>query len=91
MASAAAEKKWPRESQCWAFSASTSRMYASWTKAVALERLPRLLLGYPLGSQAAQFVVDQRQELFGSLAVALLDGGENSGDLVHRMYPALWG
>ena len=26
MASAAAEKKWPRESQCWALSTSTSRM-----------------------------------------------------------------
>src|SRR5262249_39579569 len=40
MASAAAAKKWPRLSQCWAFSTSTSRRFTSWTKAVAWSVCP---------------------------------------------------
>jgi hypothetical protein len=40
-----------------------------------LERLPGLFVGQLLGSQAAQLVVDQRQELLGGVRVALLDGG----------------
>ena len=34
LASAAAAKKWPRLSQCRAFSLPTRRRYASWTRAV---------------------------------------------------------
>ena len=48
-----------------------------------LERLARLLLGQPLGRQLAQLVVDQRQELLGRLRVALLDGREDAGHVVH--------
>ena len=53
-----------------------------------LERLARLLLGQPLGGQLAQLVVDQRQELLGRLGVALLDGREDAGDVVHREPPS---
>ena len=48
-----------------------------------LERLARLLLRQPLGGELAQLVVDQRQELLGRLRVALLDGREDAGDVVH--------
>ena len=48
-----------------------------------LERLAGLLLGQPLGGQLAQLVVDQRQELLGRLRVALLDGREDAGHVVH--------
>ena len=48
-----------------------------------LERLPGLLLGQPLRGQLAQLVVDQRQELLGGLRVALLDGREDAGHVVH--------
>jgi len=40
MASAAAAKKWPRLAQCWTVSTSTSRKYASCTKAVAWRDWP---------------------------------------------------
>jgi hypothetical protein len=49
------------------------------------------LVRHLLSRQPAQLVVDQREELLGSLSVALLDGGEDSGDLVHRVHPALRG
>ena len=48
-----------------------------------LERLAGLLLRQLLGGQLAQLVVDQRQELLGRLRVALLDGREDAGDVVH--------
>ena len=48
-----------------------------------LERLPRLLLGQLLRRQLAQLVVDQRQELLGGVRVALLDGGQDAGDITH--------
>ena len=41
MASAAAAKKWPRPFQSGPASPPTSRRYASWTRAVGLERLAR--------------------------------------------------
>jgi hypothetical protein len=41
-----------------------------------LKRLPRLLQREFLGRQPAQLVVDQRQELLGSVRVALLDAGQ---------------
>ena len=49
IASAAAAKKCPRLSQCWAFSTSTSRMYASCTSAVACSVCP----GFSWASLAA--------------------------------------
>ena len=49
-----------------------------------LERLPGLLLGQPLRGQLAQLVVDQRQQLLGGLRVALLDGREDAGHVIHR-------
>src|SRR5438034_178185 len=33
--------------------------------------------------QLPQLFVDERQELLGSLRIALLDGGENAGDVGH--------
>jgi hypothetical protein len=39
-----------------------------------LERLPRFLMGQPLRRQLAQLVVNKRQELLGSVGVALLNG-----------------
>src|SRR5262245_8828744 len=48
-----------------------------------LERLAGLLLSYPLGSEPAQFVVDQRQQLLGGVRVAGLDGGQDTRDLGH--------
>ena len=48
-----------------------------------LQRLPGLLLGQPLRGQLAQFVVDQRQELLRGVRVALLDGGQDAGDVIH--------
>ena len=49
-----------------------------------VERLARLLLGQLLGRQLAQLVVDQGQELLGGLRVALLDGRQDAGYVVHR-------
>ena len=49
-----------------------------------LKRLPRLLLGEPLGREFAQLLVDQRQKLGGGVWVALLDGGQDAGHLAHR-------
>src|SRR5262245_25968038 len=48
-----------------------------------LERLPGLLLGQLLRREAAQLIVDQRQQLIGSVRVALLDGRQDAGDLAH--------
>ena len=48
-----------------------------------LQRLARLLLGQPLGRELAQLVVDQRQELLRGVRVALLDGGQDAGDVTH--------
>ena len=81
MASAAAAKKWPRSSKCWS---PTSRRYASWTRAVAFEGVPGVLRGHPRGREFSQLVVDQRQQLIGRLAVALLDGREDAGDVAHH-------
>src|SRR5439155_465134 len=45
-----------------------------------------LLLGELLGGEAAQAVVDQRQQLLGRVGVALLDGGQNARDVSHWRY-----
>ena len=77
MASAAAAKKCPRESQCCDCRPPTSRRYASCTGCRGLQGLPRILGGHFLRGQAAQLFVDQRQKLFGRLTIALLDGSQN--------------
>src|SRR5262249_33193884 len=48
-----------------------------------LERLAWLLLRESLCGELAQLVVDQRQELFGGMAVPLLNGREDACDLAH--------
>ena len=48
-----------------------------------LERMARALPGHLVRSQAAQFIVNQRQQLVGRLGVALLDGGEHLRNIVH--------
>ena len=48
-----------------------------------LEGLPRRLLGQAVGGELAQLVVDQRQQLLGSVRVALLDGRQDVGDITH--------
>ena len=82
MASAAAAKKWPRPFQCGACRADEPQVGLV-DQGGRLERLPRLLLGQLLGRQLAQLVVDQRQELLGGVRVALLDGGQDAGDVGH--------
>jgi hypothetical protein len=52
-----------------------------------LERLAGFLTGHLGGRQAAQRVVDQREELLGGLRVALLDCREDAGDVVHQRSP----
>ena len=83
MASAAAAKKWPRPSQSRAGSSPTSRRYASWTRAVAWSVWPGVSAGQPGGGELAQLVVDEREQLGGGLGVALLDGGQDVGDVGH--------
>src|SRR5262245_34520176 len=41
-----------------------------------LQGLPGLFLGHPLGSQFAQFIIDQRQQLLSGVPIALLDGAQ---------------
>src|SRR5262249_44455754 len=48
-----------------------------------VERLPERFLGELVGGQLTQIVVDQRQQLLSGLAVVLLDGLEDRGDLVY--------
>jgi hypothetical protein len=54
-----------------------------------LQRLPRFLVGQPLGRQLPQFVIDQRQELAGGVPVARLDGREGGGNPSHGDTPGL--
>ena len=84
MASAAAAKKWPRLFHAGPSSASDQPEVGLVDQGRGLERLAGLLLRQPLGGQLAQLVVDQRQELLGRLRVALLDGREDAGHVVHR-------
>jgi len=48
-----------------------------------LERLPRLFPGQLVRRQLAQLIIDQRQQPLGGVCVALLDGGQDSGDIAH--------
>ena len=48
------------------------------------ERLAGLLVAQFLFGDPAQFVVDQGQQLVGGLRVAILDGAQKPGDMVHQ-------
>ena len=48
-----------------------------------LKRLSGTFVRHLLHRQFAQLVVDQGQQLAGSLRIALLDGAQDSGDVVH--------
>src|SRR5262249_28510735 len=50
-----------------------------------LQGLAGLFVGQLVGRELAQLVVDQRQELRGGLRVALLDGGQDAGDVAHSV------
>ena len=82
MASAAAAKKCPRPFQSRLArrrpAGGTPRGPGRW-----LERLARLLVGQSCGRELAQLVVDERQQLLGGVRVALLDGGQDVGDVAH--------
>ena len=49
-----------------------------------VERLAGAFAGELRAGELAEFVVDERPELLGRLRVALPDGTENTGDVVHR-------
>ena len=49
-----------------------------------LQCLPRLLLVEPLPRQLAQFLVNQRQKLLRGVRIALLDGGQDAGNVGHE-------
>ena len=86
MASAAAAKKWPRLFQCWACLDVHQPKIGFVDQGRGLERLAGLLLGQFLRRQLAQLVVDQRQKLLGGVGIALLDGGQDAGNVVHRRH-----
>jgi hypothetical protein len=46
-----------------------------------LERLSRFFLCQPLRREFAEFVVNERQQLLGSVRFALFDGGQDAGDI----------
>ena len=48
-----------------------------------LKCLPRPFLCHLLGRQSAQLAVDQREQFLGCLAIALLDGGQDSRNVGH--------
>ena len=73
-------KKWPRLFPVHVHQADVGFV----DQGRGFERLPWLLLSELLGRQLAQLVVDQRQELFGRLRVALLDVQEDAGHVRHR-------
>ena len=55
-------------------------------KGGGVERLPGPFLAELLRGKPAQLVVNQRQELLGGVRVALLDGGQDAGDIGHRRH-----
>src|SRR5262245_21668992 len=48
-----------------------------------LERLSWFFLSQLLGGKLPQFVVDQRQQLFGGVRIASLDCGKDARDIAH--------
>ena len=87
MAAAAAAKKWPRSLYVAAVLPADQAQVGLVHQGRGLERLAGLLPRQLPGGQLAQLVVDQGQELLGRLGVALLDGREDAGDVVHRRWP----
>jgi hypothetical protein len=53
-------------------------------KCSGLKGLSRRFAGQFVGREVAQLVINQRQELFGRLRIALLDGGQDARDFTHR-------
>ena len=51
-----------------------------------LQRLTGLLLGQLLRCQLAQLVINEWQELFRGVRVALLDGGQDVSDIIHELH-----
>ena len=49
-----------------------------------LQSLPRFLVCQPRGSQFAQLIIDQRQEFLRGMRIAVLDGREDAGEVVHN-------
>ena len=62
------------------------RIGLTWAFAEALDDPRDPDLTEPPGREFAEFVVNQRQELLGGVRVALLDGGQDAGDLAHRRH-----
>jgi hypothetical protein len=56
-----------------------------------LKRLAGRLLGEPVRGQPAQLVVDQRQQLFGRVRLAVRNGVQDAGDLAHKREYTLTG
>src|SRR5262249_53599957 len=54
-----------------------------------LQGLPRLLLGQLLRGEPAQLVIDKGEQLLGGVRVALVDGGQEVGDLTHGGLPGV--
>src|SRR5262249_47320808 len=50
-----------------------------------LQRLPRFFLGQLRRRELAELVVDERQKLLRGRGVALLDGGQDTGDVAHKL------
>ena len=83
MASAAAAKKWPGCSS--AIPGPCHQPQIGFVdQGRRLERLPRLLPGELLRRQLAQLVVDQRQQLLGGGRVALFNGRQDQGYIIHN-------
>ena len=50
-----------------------------------LKRLSRRLVRHPNGRQLSQFLIDQRQQLLGSLGIAPLNAVEKVGHVAHAL------
>lgn len=56
-----------------------------------LQGLPGVLLGHLLRGELSQLALDQWQEMLGCVRVALLDRGEDLGDVAHlRIWRKRW-
>src|SRR5262249_10819946 len=52
-----------------------------------LQCLAGLLLGQLLRRQPPQLILDEGRGLLGGLRIALFNGGQDAGDVVHRQHP----
>ena len=83
MASAAAAKKCPRESQCCAVSTSTSRMYASCTSAVACRVCPGFSWAILAAANFLSSSYTKWQQLLGGGGIAVVDLRQDASDVAH--------